>query len=359
MYQSDLAAKILGLAASVMLMLCLAPELSSASTPLPIQEVIGGVDGNRIMTTISDLEAFGTRAFYLNQSEDAATYVFDRFSQLGLEVEYQDFMAGTHESRNVVATQRGSLDSEVQFLVGAHYDSENMMATSLLEGESLAAPGADDDASGVAAMIEIATVLSGLELNYSVKFVAFGAEEAGYDQSGGIKGSRHFVESEVSKEATYAGTAILDMIGYRGSAENHGILIVNEHNSLASATLSAASLYDLNISLSIMIDPSAAYSDHYSFWTAGYPSMLVSEALSETGSPYEFNPNYHTQDDTIDKLSAEQMTVISKALLGGVLTLNGLASPESDSGIVVILVLVFLCALIAVAVAFYILKVKK
>ncbi|OGS43771.1 MAG: hypothetical protein A3K76_05055 [Euryarchaeota archaeon RBG_13_57_23] len=359
MYKSQNSVKTFALATLLMLVVCLVPAKTSASSQPSVDEVLGSVDGNRIMGTIAELESFGTRAFYLNQSDEAATYIFERFSELDLEVEYQEFVAGTHPSRNVVATQKGSLDSSIQFLIGAHYDSENSMASTLELGENLSAPGADDDASGVATTIEIATVLHAFRLNYTIKYAAFGAEEAGYDRSGGLRGSRHFVELERARSASYEGTAILDMIGYKGSSDNHAVVLINEYNKLANAVLAAVPAHELNITLGMVIDSSIAYSDHYPFWVAGYPSMLVCEAITDAGLPYEFNPNYHTQDDTIDQLSMEQMIEVSKALLGGMLTLNGLASNENGISVITVLVVVVLCMAVAVAVIIYISKVKK
>ena len=359
MYKSKVFTKAFMFAILSMLVVCFAPVHSSSSTQPSVAMVMGSVDGNRIMDTIADLEAFGTRAFYLNQSNESATYIFQRFSQLGLEVEYQDFMAGSHSSRNVVATHKGSLDSSKQFLIGAHYDSENSMASTLLLAQNLPAPGADDDASGVAAAIELATVLQGLRLNYTMKYVAFGAEEIGYDQSGGLKGSRHFVAEERARNSSYEGSAILDMIGYRGDADNHATVVINENNSLANAMLMATTAHALNVTVGVVIDSSIAYSDHYPFWIAGYPSMLICEAVSDKGLPYEFNPNYHTQDDTIDQLSMEQMTEVSKALLGSILALNGFASDDTGTSTETALILVILCVAVAVVITIYISKVRK
>ena len=359
MYRPQATVVALFLVALLMLVVCFAPVQSIASTDPSAEDVLNSVNGDQIVSTISDLEAIGTRAFYLNQSNEAAAYIYERFSQLGLDVEYQDFMAGSHPSKNVVATQKGSLDQSRQFLVGAHYDSENSMSSSLVLGQNLPAPGADDDASGIAAMIGIATVLQGLRLNYTVKYVAFGAEESGYDHSGGLKGSRHFAGQESAKNATYEESAILDMIGYRGSSVNHATVVINDDNHLANSMIKAVSDHDINVTISLVIDPAVSYSDHYSFWVAGYPSMLVCEAAYDAGLPYEFNPNYHTEDDTVDQLSVEQMTEVSKALLGGMLTLNGFASDESGTSIEAQLLLVALCVVTAVVILLYISKVRR
>ena len=359
MHKFQTVAKSVLLATLLMFAASLAPAQSTASTLPSFEELMDDIDGNRLASTISDLEAFGTRAFYLNQSHEAAEYIFERFSQLGLEVEYQNFTAGSHPSTNIVATHEGLLDPNTRYLIGAHYDSENSGASSLLLGQNLPAPGADDDASGIAAMIEIATVVHKLDLNYTVKFVAFGAEEGGYDRSGGLKGSFHFVGHEVAENASYDGTAIIDMIGYRGNSENHATLVVNENNPLANSMMEAAVDHDLNVTLSQVLDPTISYSDHYPFWVVGYPSVLVCEAAYGSGLPYEFNPSYHSAEDTLDKLSLEQMTEVSKAILGGLLILNGFASSDEGLDIMTVILLVAVVVVIAAVIVLYISRVKK
>lgn len=360
MYRFLAFAQAIILAAMLLVVPFTSPSDALASNRPQLVEMLGTVDGERIMATIEDLQNFGSRAFYLNGSQETAEYVHKRFMDLGLDAEYQDFNAGIHPSQNVVATLQGSLDPDRRFLIGAHYDSENSMATSLSLAENLTAPGADDDASGVAAMIEIATVLQGLSLNYTMKYVAFGAEELGYDHGGGLKGSFFYVASEKSKNHSYEGSAILDMIGYQGDSGNHATIVVDdENNALANATMEAISAQDLNLSVVVAVNPTIGYSDHYPFWLAGYPSMLVCEAAPYTGVPYEFNPFYHSEQDTVDHLSQDQMTEITKALLAGILAMNGLAIEENGPSVTTTLVLVALCAVVAVLVIYYISRVKK
>lgn len=359
MHKFRTVAMSVSLATLMMFAACLAPAQSTASTLPSIEELMDDIDSDRLASTISDLEAFGTRAFYLDQSHEAAEYIFERFSQLGLEVEYQNFSAGPHPTTNVVATHEGLLDPDTRYLIGAHYDSENGGASSLLLGQNLPAPGADDDASGIAAMVEIATVVHQLDLNYTVKFVAFGAEEGGYDRSGGLKGSFHFVGHEIAENASYDGTAIIDMIGYRGTEENHATLVINENNQFANSMTEAVVDYDLNVTLSQVMDPSISYSDHYPFWVVGYPSVLVCEAAYGFGLPYEFNPSYHSAEDTLDKLSLEQMTEVSKAILGGLLSLNGFASSDNGIDVMTVILLLAVVVVIAAVIVIYISKVKK
>jgi leucyl aminopeptidase len=325
-----------------------------------VQEIIGSVDGSRMMDTIQDLQDFGSRAFYLNSSVAVAEYIQGRFAGIGLDATYQEFGVGAHYSRNIVATKTGLLDAEMLFLIGAHYDSENQFATSLALGQSLSAPGADDDASGIAATIEIATVLDEFRLNYTMKYLAFGAEELGYDESGGLRGSSEYVSNETAHDKSYKASAILDMIGYRGSSGNHATIAVEDSgNELARAVVERANELDLDIQIDTTVAPFIRYSDHYPFWASGYPSMLVCEAAPDTSLPYEFNPYYHPENDRLDHLSEEQMVELTKALLAGILSMNGLAEDDSGSIIPMVLALTIVCAIVAIILILYVNKVRK
>lgn len=336
--------------ASVIMLLTLVPAQIPVGASQTIGDVLEAVDGDRIIHTIVDLQNFKTRAFIANNSGDAADYLKQELERLGLESEIQDFVAGQHPSMNVIATQKGVAgnNSAHLFLVGAHYDSENSMASSLDDSYTMPAPGADDDASGVAVVIEVATVLSKFRLNYPIRYVAFGAEEAGYDRSGGLKGSSYYVDQEVARHATYEATAVIDMIGYRGNVGNHVVALSRgPQDPLAIGMTVAAIDQSLNISVESVVDPSISYSDHYSFWAAGYPSVLLSESLPGTPASYEFNPFYHSADDTVDHLSKVQMTEVAKALIGGIVALNGFAE-ERSSLLTVLLIGVVVCASAAV-----------
>ena len=324
----------------------LAPALIAGADVAPIgQEIVDRVSGKRMIETIQELEGFGSRAFYLESSDDSAEYLYDRLVELGLNVEYQEFLAGSHPVRNVVATLVGTSDSEGVLLFGAHYDSENKLADSYDAGANLSAPGADDDASGVAAVVELATVLADQHFPNTVKFVAFAAEELGYDDSGGLKGSSHFVEKERNDGVVYSASAIMDMIGYPGSSGNHAVVVVNSNEGrLSKAASDSVEVYGLDLRLDIVVNASVTWSDHYPFWTEGYPSMLV---IEELGGPHEFpvNPYYHSSEDTSDKLSVSQMENTTKALAASVLQVTQ-PLPKDGFGWWIEMGLVFLGAII-------------
>jgi leucyl aminopeptidase len=277
-------------------------------------QLVQSVSGDRIMNTVRDLEAFGSRIYYVESCLEAGEYIFERFSALGLYVYYQDLSVNGYLARNVVAVLNGSDPSGRQILFGAHYDSANVLATDYLVGQTVSAPGADDDASGVAAVVELATVLSGTRPVRTVKFVAFAAEESG------LNGSRHFVRNEVDSGVRYEATAILDMIGYRAGTVDSALLLTREAgNKFATAATSAVERHHLDIMMRIEVNASITYSDHYPFWLAGYPSMLV---IEEVSAGQVSNPYYHTSNDTSDKLSQSQIEGVTAALLGAFLDLD-------------------------------------
>jgi Zn-dependent M28 family amino/carboxypeptidase len=315
--------------------LLLASLSISASTPSSAltqydrnatSDLVNSVSGERIMRTIQDLEDFGSRAFYLNSSEDVASYIFNDFQAMNIAVEYQEFMAGVHSVKNVVATIPGASADAPQFLFGAHYDSENRDARTLYDGQTLPAPGADDDASGVACVVELARVFSSLKLQNTVKLVAFGAEENGYDSSGRMAGSSSYVESEKAKGISYEACWILDMIGYRGGSENHTVIVANGNSTkLGSEMQEMVGALGIELSIEVENNSSLRSSDHASFWSAGYPAALLIESDPTTGA-YEFNPYYHSSEDTVDKLSDGQIVAVAQGLVA---TLMDMSSPVS------------------------------
>jgi Zn-dependent M28 family amino/carboxypeptidase len=274
---------------------------------------VASVSGDRMIGTVDALAEFGTRVFYTNSSVNSSAYIHDRFADLGLWVYYQDFQVAGFPVRNVVAVMNGSNPNEPQFLFGAHYDSASSSFMNYSVGGTVPAPGADDDASGVAAVLELATTLENRHFMNTVKFVAFAAEESG------LNGSSYFVDQEHANGVNYSNTAIMDMVGYRGDTSNEAMIFRDTPgNTLATSMISAVSIYDLNISITAISGYDMEYSDHASFWRIGYPSLLVIEQLDGV-TPV--NPYYHSPQDTPDRLSKDQIVETTKTVLGGFLDL--------------------------------------
>ena len=307
------------ISASFVLLLFSPYALNASGAGGQYSELVEQVDGDRIMTTVTDLQNFGSRIYNTTSMQNAGTYIHDRFAELGLWVYYQSFFVDGYPQRNVIAVLNGTNPDAPQYLFGAHYDSMTLAALGYESGNSTYAPGADDDASGVAATIELARVLHDKSFNSTVKFVAFGAEETG------LNGSYEFVQKELADGVLYAGTAIMDMIGYRDTPRNE-IFVFRESSKNQFAGLMQQVVIDYSIDLSLTTISGTLFSssDHYPFWMAGYPSILIIEEITE-GWPV--NPYYHSENDTAVHLSQEQMTAVSKTLLGCLLELQ---SPEVE-----------------------------
>ncbi len=118
---------------------------------------------------IGDLTAIGARVAGTDGETKAAQYIVAAFKAIGYAPDTQAFTAAAGSqsigSTNIVAVKTGT--SSQQIIVGAHYDSTE------------AGPGADDNASGVAVMLEVAKLVQGTKTPYTIRFIAFGAEESG------------------------------------------------------------------------------------------------------------------------------------------------------------------------------------
>ena len=136
-----------------------------------IYNMIGMVDTNIVVSNIQHLQDYGTRNCIKPQSILAQNWIKEQFENCDLSVEIQDFpMGGNNSSDNVIATLTGQVDSNEFVIIGGHYDSYAW-------GDE--EPGADDNASGTAGVMEIARILSQFEFERSIIFCAFSAEEYG------------------------------------------------------------------------------------------------------------------------------------------------------------------------------------
>ena len=284
---------------------------------------VNEASGYRILQTILELQAFETRDFHTEEAAASALHIQQWMEDLGLETQLQEFVADGMTVVNVIGTLNPSCVTSDLLLIGAHYDSRNRYVTSTTEAENESAPGADDNASGVAAMLEIAYVLAGCErFEAATRFVAFGAEERGFVNKSGLAGSSAFAQAEANDGIGYGATFVMDMIGFQAESENRMTLVTNDESSdIAQSVTDAVAAYDIDIRVNVVSNESLRYSDHASFWDHGYPSILMIEELDpSTGAPV--NPYYHTESDTADKLSSKQMEEAASALIGALLDLT-------------------------------------
>jgi Zn-dependent M28 family amino/carboxypeptidase len=248
--------------------------------------------------------------------ERAASYVEEAFASLGYRPEAQVYRARQAEVRNVEAEARGASRPGEIVVVGAHYDS------------AWGTPGANDNGSGVAALLEIARLLAGRTLGRTVRFVAFVNEEMPFFQTP-LMGSRVYARRCRDRGERVVAMLSLETIGYYSDAPGSqrypfpfnlfypdtgnflgfvGNLASRRAASQAARGFREASGFPAELAVAPAWFPGVDRSDHLSFWQEGYPAVLVTDT-----APFRY-PFYHTVDDTPDKVDFDRLARVAAGL---------------------------------------------
>ncbi|MCK5050659.1 MAG: M28 family peptidase [Candidatus Cloacimonetes bacterium] len=282
-----------------------------------VVELLGYVDLMELDNTVQTLEDFDTRNWYTQGSLDAQNWIFDKFDSYSLSVETQYIpYGGPNSSQNVIATLEGTLYPDQYVVLGCHYDSYSYYGD---------APGADDNATGVAGILEIARILSQYEFNRTIIFCTFSGEEYG------LHGSEEY--------ATLADDADMDILGYF-NIDMSGYLAPGEiiHTDMI-APASAAPLADFYEQVCAVYLPTfpiepgqltGGDSDHTSFNNHGFMGIFPFED-SENYSPFIHTPN-DLNGTSVNNY--EQVATFTKATMASVVTMaNMLLPPENLTAI--------------------------
>jgi hypothetical protein len=268
-----------------------------------VQQMVQAVSLDSLLTTLRRLQNYGTRYTYSRKCDTAAWYLRDRLVAYSLPTVYDIYLAGTQRdtSYNVIATITGQVQPESIVIICGHFDSySNTPYTS--------APGADDNGTGTAVVIEAARILSRYRFRWTIKFVAFSGEEQW------MLGSYHWVDSvAVPQQLKIGGAYNFDMIAY--TAYDSTRMYVNRNTAstpLAVLAESANVQYDIGLNLINYLDEDCA-GDNTPFWEHGYKAVFALED-TEWGIWNGSNPHYHTTHDTIGILRLGQ--VLRGAKLG-------------------------------------------
>lgn len=237
----------------------------------------------------------------------AADYIAQALAASGASVSQQTYQAGPVETRNVIA--RFGLEARPRVVIGAHYDVYGDL------------PGADDNASGVAGLLELAHLLQGMNLPTAVELVAYSSEEPPFF-AGPQMGSAVHVSALNDASVKVRAMISLEMIGYFTSEQPHqGILlgsIYPRHGQFialvgrwadrdlvsdAKKCFRGASQLEV-VSYSGPTGLGADLSDQRNYWAAGVPAFMV------TDTAFMRNPNYHMETDTADTLDYQRMAQV-------------------------------------------------
>ena len=247
----------------------------------------------------------------------AAGYIQERFEDAGYTVNVQPFTSRGLTVNNIEAVLPGQGAADEIIVVGAHYDS---VADS---------PGADDNASGVAALLELARLLAGTTLPRTVRFVAFANEEAPFFY-GDEMGSNLYAARALAQGEHIEAMLSLETLGYftdqPGSQKYpfpFSYLYPDTGNfigfvgNLSSRSLVRKAVGAFRASTAFPSEGVAApsgiegihWSDHWSFWEAGYPAIMVTDT-----APFRY-PYYHTSADTPGQLDYTGLARVTSGLV--------------------------------------------
>jgi hypothetical protein len=275
--------------------------------------MIAQVSADTLQSFVQHLQDFGTRNAYKTGSIQAQNWILGKFQSYGLDAELYDFyMPGGPASDNVIATLTGTKYPDEYIVLGGHYDS-------YAGGSS--EPGADDNATGAAGILEAARILSQYEFDRSIIFATWSGEEYG------LYGSEAWANEAADNGMNILGYFNIDMAGYllEGTEIHTDIIAPSSANELRQFYKDVCAIYlpDFQIFDGTL---TGGDSDHTSFNNAGYQGIFPFED-SQNYSPY-----IHTSNDLVG-LSVnnfEQHATFVKAIIANVVTMsNELPTPSN------------------------------
>ena len=277
-----------------------------------LSDVIELVEKDRIRTDIEVMEGVRHHSANATNLNRTRSYIRSNFSEYDVDITNQPFPYSDTEGINIIGTKTGQRDTSAFYIIDGHYDT---ITTT---------PGADDNASGTAGMLEAMRVLSQFNFDTGIKFIAFDTEELG------LVGSRFYARNKPPREEI-RGLINFEMIGYvcRGESEcrdfpNADTTIYNISsrfsNVLSDEFIAVGETYvpALGIvSASDDGDPNFRRSDHAPFWDIGVDALFITD-----GANFR-TPHYHRSTDTIDQLDMEFATNIVRTAVGTIAKLAG------------------------------------
>jgi len=215
----------------------------------------------------------------------AGDYIYNLFKSFGYEPEYQWFEPRGVRTANILATLRGTENPELVYVLSAHYDSNRR------------SPGADDNTSATAGLLETARLLADKPMPATIIFAAFTGEEAG------LLGSRYFVEQAVANNLNLVGALNNDMVGW-----------ANDHHLDNTIRYSNAGIRDVQHAAAFLFSDLITYDAHYykSTDAAAYYDAY-GDIVGGLGSyPVLGNPYYHQPSDLFDTVNHQLITEDTK-----------------------------------------------
>lgn len=306
------------------------------STPLSsdrqafIASHIAQITEERILRHLESLVGVRHPVTAPEKLRSSEAYISEQMKAYGLDL-LEEMIEGETKDRfvNLIGRMSGGRAEKKILLIGAHYDT---IAES---------PGADDNASGLAVMLEVSRVLSSLRGKMTVQFAAFSLEEEGF------LGSDHYARQVRRNKVPLWGAIILECVGYtdarpgsQTAPPNLPMKLPSQGDFIGLVGNAAAEpiqkAYEIAVSsycpelpcVSFLVPgkgedfPDTRRSDHVPFWDRGYRAVMLTDTADYR------NPNYHKKSDQIKTLDLLFITRVARSLAAAVIEIAELKPAE-------------------------------
>lgn len=275
------------------------------------QQALDGISIDRIKSHIQSIEGIRHPVTAPEALQQSANYILKTLTSLGYDLSDHCFNDGGSSFSNVIATRRGTLYPDQRVIVMAHFDT---VSTS---------PGADDNASGVALLLELATIFKEARFEKSIQFIGVNLEECSDEgcHGKGTRGSRALAKFAREQGWDIEGVVVLESVAYAGASYGQlippgipietpeagdFIAVIGNENSTGMVQKFCAGVDRHGIPLPCLplvvpgngeIFPDTRRSDHAPFWDQGYRAIMLTDTTNFR------NPHYHTPSDTLETLN--------------------------------------------------------
>lgn len=288
----------------------------SCSQSIP-REQLSYVDTTRIKNDLSEIVNLEKSRNYKNieMLNKVANYIKTELGKVCDSVAYQSYNVDNSEYKNVIASI--GMENKERIIIGAHYDVFGNQQ------------GADDNASGVAGLLELARLLSKEKLTYRIDFVAYTLEEPPFfrtKEMGSYVHAKYLFDNQISIK----GMICLETIGYydekpnsqdypiKGMSLVYGnkgdfITVVQNNKNQPFSEMVKGIMKQQNLIETKSFKGSAAlpgidFSDHMNYWKFNYDAVMI------TNTAFYRNKNYHTDKDKLETLDIQKMSLVIEQL---------------------------------------------
>lgn len=299
-----------------------------------IKNILEAVDSNRLWNNLLNIEGIRHRTSGLSHLNAVRDSLINNILNSGTQLTVDNFNFGSVVGKNIIGRLPGLLDEKVTFIIGGHYDTVNN------------SPGADDNGTAVAGVLEAITVLSNYKFKNSIEFIFFDLEEDG------LIGSKNYVDVHLvnNNYKNIRGALIMEMIGfytnevntqiiptgfctlfpdvcdsiiaqqYRGNfltnvANTNSNSLKTEFDLMANSYVPELRVLSLATPGIGAMTPDLRRSDHAPFWDKGIKALMLTD-----GANFR-NFNYHSLNDVSSSLNKQFFTRSVKATIATIINL--------------------------------------